>query len=227
MSYDSVMRGNKITFSAHDSDSHSKPVMCGLIGHFTKEIQSLVKQTYTTDAYFLYKVETSFKTLHSMNYRDLEEIYRACFNSNTFNINTQVLALEYSPEYSDVFYQIVFNESLSTKHLTQLFLQKFDFQRNDFMQLLTWFKKLSVELKISVLIALYLRVVPQEFSQPDKDQFEILEDVPRTEQAQFMKEDLVTCDGCGNEWDGYAQCNCLGDFETIEPNASQSSDLSL
>jgi hypothetical protein len=38
----------------------------------------------------------------------------------------------------------------------------------------------------------------------------------------YTEEDLITCDYCGNRWDGCAQCNCWGYLNSAQENAETS-----
>jgi predicted ATP-dependent serine protease len=39
---------------------------------------------------------------------------------------------------------------------------------------------------------------------------------------EYAEEDLITCDYCGNRWDGCAQCNCWGYLNSAQENAETS-----
>jgi hypothetical protein len=38
---------------------------------------------------------------------------------------------------------------------------------------------------------------------------------------EYAEEDLITCDYCGNRWDGCAQCNCWGYLNSAGETASE------
>jgi hypothetical protein len=50
-----------------------------------------------------------------------------------------------------------------------------------------------------------------------------------TDNDEIYTQDLITCDNCGNRWDGYAQCNCyqFKCYELIETDDEKEQEQDL
>jgi hypothetical protein len=50
-----------------------------------------------------------------------------------------------------------------------------------------------------------------------------------TDNDDIYTQDLITCDNCGNRWDGYAQCNCyqIKCYELIETDDEKEQEQDL
>ena len=96
--------------------------------------------------------------------------------------------------------------------LCELFLAKFT-NRFCFVKLTTWFDSLDIERKSIVVQSLYMNVESMtkmdEYESSSEGEEEVLEVSEDPEAMDVVTVNVVTCENCGNQWDGNAQCTCL------------------
>lgn len=247
------MVNHYFTFSKENAENYSSNVLVGVIASFSKEICVILKGK-SVPLYYLNKLEKFVKECLMCSSDTQEDMYRGVLTSPGFTEehDSWILSIETPEKYSQLFHDIILNEMSTETKMTELFLQKINFSKNDIIYTLSWFNSLSTDEKIIIVIALYL-VEPVE--NPPSQSIDYLvkhydneegtsvyetetetesesesgtetetesesgsgtesgtDSMPSLVSENETNEELVTCDGCGNQWDGFAQCPCPMDW---------------
>lgn len=239
------MLNQHFTFSKENAKNYSSNVLLGVITSFSKEIGMILNEKCVS-LYDLKELRNFVKKSIKYSRDTQEEMYNGVLSSQGFTEerDSWILTIETPEIYSQLFHDIILNEMSTESKMTELFLQKYNFSRNDLVSTQEWFEHLSTDEKIIIVIALYL-VEPVESlpsqsidymvkhydneegtsvyetetesetesgTETETESETETDSMPSLMSENETTEKLVTCDGCGNQWDGYSQCPCPADW---------------
>ena len=207
-------------------DKQQRTMLVAILIRLSKRYE---KNFTNTNILSFYEMYSSINTNLELDYSNLVGYVKGLFLKNTIHT---YLKIENEYHY-DTFRKILTNTDMSenTDELRTMLFAKLDYTKHDIQSAITWFEKASLDVKKIMVMAFYLEISHNTIQTNPNDETESeteteAETEVETETEEEQREEasekeqgegefeyeLVTCGDCGNQWDGYAQCNCWEDY---------------
>ena len=220
-------------------DRQQKDMLVAILIRLSKRYEKYFTNTVILSFYEMY---SSINYNLELDYSNLVGYVKGLFLKNTIHT---YLKIENEYHY-DIFRKILTNTDMSkdTDGLRTMLFAKLDYTKYDIQSAITWFEKASLDVKKIMVMAFYMEISHNTIQNNPNDETESeteteaeieteaeteveteTENESQPEQREEQGEEefqyeLVTCEDCGNQWDGYAQCNCWEDYNYNQTEAT-------
>ena len=198
------------TVSYDKINSLTNEQLISIILRFSDDVKSLFNKVpeYTV----INRIEDNIDALCSLNNCELIGFAKGILKPESGSELKGEIYIGKRRSQTRLFEKLVYGQEIleSDKSiLCELFLARFSTSFFCMSNLSCWFSNLDIKKKSIILLTLYLEIEESEEKQEqeEKSPDEDLVSVEYTTKS-YDDYELVTCNGCGNTWDGFAQCPC-------------------
>tara|TARA_B100001094_G_scaffold308708_1_gene341631 strand:+ start:71 stop:934 length:864 start_codon:yes stop_codon:yes gene_type:complete len=181
-----------------------------------------------TDILVFCEMYSSINRNLELDYSNLVGYVKGLFLKNTIHT---YLKIENEYHY-DTFRKILTKTDMSedTDELRTMLFAKLDYTKHDIQSAITWFEKASLDVKKIMIMSFYIEISHNTIQNNPTDETESETETETEEETETEAEteereeafqyEPVTCGDCGNQWDGYAQCNCWEDYNYSQTDST-------